>query len=202
MVDASDVYYRSNNEMKTQFIQFLTLAVVILISGCTGSDVDVTPPTMNVVSFNPVPRADDICGTEDPTVFHLTGGNQLTFDVTFEDDAALSQYKVDIHNNFDCHGHGGGSAPSVVIPNVANQTTDWTVLEIQNISGTTSSIKRNLDVPSNVTAGNYHFQIQVVDESGNDNPGANFFALKINNPLDSIAPKIECYRTNGQKLHD
>ena len=50
------------------------------------------------------------------------------------------------------------------------------------------AVNRTLNVPENVTAGSYHFQIQVVDVSGNDNPAANFFSLKIKNPLDDIAP--------------
>ena len=122
--------------------------------------------------------------------FDLTGGEQLKFDVIFKDNEALSQYKIDIHNNFDCHGHGGGSAPSVAPPNVENQTIDWSIIDIQNISGTSAPVNRTLDVPENVTAGNYHFQIQVVDVSGNDNPAANFFALKIKNPLDDTPPQI------------
>ena len=176
--------------MKTFFIRYIALITAFTLVSCNGDDVDVDPPSMNVVEFTPGPEADDICGTQEPNVFHLTGGDQLIFDVVFNDNVALSQYKVDIHNNFDCHGHGGGSAPSVVVPNVDNLTTDWTVLDIQNISGTSFPVKRTLDVPRNVTTGNYHFQIQVVDESGNDNLAANFFALKILNPLDSIAPEI------------
>ena len=110
--------------------------------------------------------------------------------MNFKDNEALSQYKVDIHNNFDCHGHGEGNLFITPVPVVNNMTTDWTVLEIQNISGLTAPITRTFDVPENVTTGNYHFQIQVLDESGNDNPAANFFALKIKNPLDDVSPEI------------
>ncbi len=176
--------------MKKQIFQFIALIIVFTMLACDSENVDVTPPSMEVTSFTPVPMADEICGAQEPVVFHLTGGDQLTFDVIFNDNDALSQYKIDIHNNFDCHGHGGGSAPPVPVPNVDNLTTDWSVLEIQNINGTTSPILRTLDVPENVTTGNYHFQIQVLDQSGNDNPAANFFALKIKNPLDDVLPQI------------
>ena len=175
--------------MTKQIFHSITLATSLFIVGCGDADVDVTPPSMEVMAYVPTPVDDDICGAEEPVVFQLTGGDQLTFDVIFSDDEALSQYKVDIHNNFDCHGHGGGSAPKVVVPNVPNQTTDWTVLDNQDITGTSSPVKRTLDVPQNVTTGNYHFQIRVVDESGNDN-SANFFALKVKNPLDSMPPQI------------
>ncbi|MEO1257252.1 MAG: DUF4625 domain-containing protein [Bacteroidota bacterium] len=176
--------------MTKQIFYFLLMVTLLTTVACGGEDVDVTPPLMEVVTFTPVPVADEICGEEEPAVFHLTGGDQLTFDVVFSDNDALSQYKVDIHNNFDCHGHNSGRAPSVIVPNVPSQTDDWTVLDIQNLDGTSSPIKRTLNVPQNVTTGNYHFQIQVVDESGNDDPTSNFFSLKINNPLDSTAPQI------------
>ena len=168
----------------------LLVTFFVMAVGCGEGDVDVTPPTMEVISYTPVPIEDEICGAQEPTVFRLTGGDELTFDVVFSDNEALSQYKVDIHNNFDCHGHGGGVAPSIPAPNIDNQTTDWTVLEIQNISGTSTPVQQTLNVPQNVTAGNYHFHIQVIDEEGNDSPFANFFSLKIKNPVDDVPPQI------------
>lgn len=176
--------------MKKYIFQLISLAVVFFMASCDPENVDLTPPSMEVVSFAPTPEAAEICGSQEPVVFQLTGGDELTFDVIFNDDIALSQYKVDIHNNFDCHGHGGGSAPSISVPNVSSQTTDWSVLDVTNLSETSSSITRTLNVPENVTTGNYHFQIQVLDESGNDNPAANFFALKIKNPTDNTPPQI------------
>lgn len=162
----------------------------LCISSCGNRMIDITPPLLNVIEYIPAPVVEEICGTQEESVFILKGGEQFSFDVIFEDDEALSQYKVDLHNNFDCHGHGGGAAPSVVIPNVQNQTIDWTVLEIKDISGTETSVFEVLDVPENVTAGNYHFHLQVIDETGNDSPFANFFSMKVTNPLDSVPPSI------------
>lgn len=176
--------------MKNLKIRLTLFALIVFFMACEKRNIDVTPPTMQVLSFVPEPIEDEICTINEPTVFRLKGGDQLSFDVIFEDDEALSQYKVDIHNNFDCHGHGGGTVPSIVVPNVDNQTQDWAVLDINNIDGKSSSVMQTFDVPDNVTTGNYHFQIQVLDESGNDNPAANVFALKITNPLDSVAPSI------------
>ncbi|MEO1257239.1 MAG: DUF4625 domain-containing protein [Bacteroidota bacterium] len=177
--------------MKNLKLLYLSALVFLVLgmSACGGDEVDVTPPTLEA-TYTPAPVAAEICGSEEAAVFLLTGGGQLIFDAIFNDNDALSQYKVDIHNNFDCHGHGGGSAPSVVVPNVENQTEDWTVLDILELSGTSSSAKRTLDVPENVTAGNYHFHLQVIDEAGNDSPFANFLSLKIKNPLDETPPQI------------
>lgn len=176
--------------MNKIIFKYISMGLLLCFFGCGDNEVDITPPSMEVVRYVPEPVEELICGTQDPTVFLLTGGDQLSFEVIFEDNEALSQYKVDIHNNFDCHGHGGGSAPSIAVPNVDNLTVDWTVLDIGDISGMSSHVTRIYNVPDNVTAGNYHYHIQVVDESGNDNPAANFFSLKIKNPLDSMAPNI------------
>jgi len=175
--------------MKTKQ-NILLLTLLALFVKCDPADVDLQPPTMRVVEYLPTPVEADICGSDEPLVFLLSGGDVLSFDVVFEDDIALSQFKVDIHNNFDCHGHGGGSAPTVSVPDVSNQTDDWSVLDIQNISGTSAPILKTLTVPENVTSGNYHFHIQVIDESGNDSPFANFNALKITNPVDQVPPQI------------
>lgn len=158
---------------------------------CGPQNVDVTPPSIDILSFLPEPVENEICGSQEEEVFLLNGGDDLIFDVIYKDNEALSQYKIDIHNNFDCHGHGGGVAPKVVVPNVNNQTDDWTVLDIQQISGTSAPVKRTLKVPENVTAGNYHFHLQVIDESGNDSPFSNYYSLKVKNPADDIAPEIK-----------
>ena len=177
--------------MKKNIFQLIPMVTVIMLSGCGDGEVDLTPPTMEVVNYVPQPSMDEVCGTQEPVVFNLTGGDQLIFDVIFKDNEALSQYKVDVHNNFDCHGHGEGNLFITPVPDVNNMTTDWTILDIQDISGLNAPVARSFDVPENVTTGNYHFQIQVLDESGNDNPAANFFTLKIKNPLDDIAPEID-----------
>lgn len=175
--------------IKMSFL-FAMAAVVISISSCGNDDVDVTPPTIDDLVSSPAPQEAEICGGVEPVVFLLTGGDDLSFDVVFNDNDALAQYKIDIHNNFDCHGHGGGVAPKVVVPSIDNQTTDWTVLDIHNLSGKSAMVSETLKVPENVTAGNYHYHIQVIDEAGNDSPFSNFYALKIKNPLDDIVPQI------------
>lgn len=175
--------------MKFQLHLLAMLAIVSIIA-CGKDNTDLTPPTIQELSYTPQAVAAEICGSEEATVFELIGGQDFKYNLQFTDDQALTQYKIDIHNNFDCHGHGGGSAPNIAVPNVDNQTTDWTVLQIFNISGTSATVDERLQVPDNVTAGNYHFHIQVIDESGNDSPFSNFYSMKIKNPEDDIAPTI------------
>lgn len=169
--------------------------------GC-GSDsgVDVDPPAMQILSLNPMPSAGMICGTEEDTVFNVLGGQTLQAELRFMDNASLSQYKVDIHNNFDCHGHGGAVAPGVAPPGVESRTEDWTVLDIQPLSGTAAQATLSLEAPEQVTAGAYHFQIQVLDEAGNDNPLANFYSIKVLNPVDTVAPNLTISAPAGEEL--
>ena len=170
---------------------------ILALSSCGDGEIDVQAPSMEILSLDPEPVADLICGTLEDTVFVLRNGEQLAFSVIFRDDAALSQFKVDIHNNFDCHGHGGASTPAVSQPNVGQLTEDWTELEIGDLSGREAPVSRSLNVPDNVTAGNYHFQIQVIDQAGNDNPLANFYSLKVLNSRDEEPPVITATAPTG-----
>lgn len=168
-----------------------TLLLALLAWGCGGSDeVDVAAPSMKILSFAPAPAPGAVCGSIEDSVFTVLGGEVLTADLRFSDDRSLSQYKVDIHNNFDCHGHGGAASPGVAVPDVNSQTEDWTVLNIEALSGEMVEEQLQLPVPQNITAGIYHFQIQVLDEAGNDNPLANFYSIKAVNPTDEIAPEV------------
>ena len=160
--------------MRLFFIGLLTLAA--LMGGCKR-EVDVEPPTAQVLQFDPAPRPGNICGTEAPNVFFLASGQTLDFELLFRDNEALSQYKIDIHSNFDCHGH-------------ARKTEDWTVLEVIDLSGSEQQVSRSLTVPTDVTAGAYHFQIQVIDAAGNEDPLANYYDLRVVNQVDTIAPQL------------
>ncbi|MFN3173384.1 MAG: DUF4625 domain-containing protein [Phaeodactylibacter xiamenensis] len=175
--------------IKTFFAGIVLIA--LLAWSCNGSDdVDVSAPSMQVISFAPAPEPGAVCGGMEDSVFTVLGGETLTATLRFSDDRSLSQYKVDIHNNFDCHGHGGAAAPGVAVPNVSNQTEDWTVLDIRGLSGETAEEQLQLPVPTDVTSGIYHFQIQVIDEAGNDNPLANFYSIRAINPTDGEAPTL------------
>lgn len=175
----------------------LPITAVFLFAACGEEEVDIAAPGMEILSLDPAPVPDFVCGIQEDTVFHLKGGELLAFSVTFHDDAALSQYKIDIHNNFDCHGHGGGSTPGIAAPNVSSQTEDWTVLEIGGLSGVQQNVTRQLPAPLDVTAGVYHFQLQVIDEAGNDNPLANFYSIKVLNPRDEEPPVLNVSEPTG-----
>ncbi len=161
---------------------------VLMILSCGKEGVDISPPTLTFRYLNPAPHQGEICGVIEDSVFHLIGGDVLALGILFKDDRALSQYKIDIHQNFDCHGHGGSASPGFSTPSMNGETEDFSVLRIVSLSGVMQEVSESIEVPLNVTAGSYHFQVQVIDEAGNDNPQANIYSLKVLNPSDTINP--------------
>lgn len=145
--------------------------------GCKR-EVDVEPPTAELILFDPAPREGIICGATQPRVFFLASGQSLTFEWIFRDNEALSQYKIDIHHNFDCHGHA------------RSETEDWSIFEVVDLSGTEQRVSRTLPVPENVTAGAYHFHVQVINEAGNESPFSQFYDVRLVNTLDTVAPQL------------
>lgn len=169
---------------------FLLLTPFLFLSCDDDNGVDVTAPSMQIISLSPAPAPGEICGTTEDTVFTIRGGETLMAELVFSDNQALSQYKIDIHNNFDCHGHGGAAAPGIPVPNVGSLTEDWTVLSLEELSSQSETVTLSLKAPENITAGAYHFQIQVLDESGNDNPLANFYSIRAYHPVDEEPPTL------------
>ncbi len=169
------------------------LLILLLLLGLISckEDIDVTSPQL-ILSGYSIPKTEtQICGFSDPNVFQLRSSDTFRFKALFRDNVALSQYKIDIHENFDCHGHGEGSAPGISLPNVPNQTDDWALIEIGDMDGMEVEKNFELAVPDNVTAGNYHFSIQVIDLAGNATDDLDIFSLKILNIRDTIAPILE-----------
>lgn len=192
--------YKSYPFMSIHWNFLSGLVVLILFSACGEEDTDLVPPSLVIRSVEPTPVQGTICGEPEDSVFVLEGGDTLRIELEFSDDQALSQYKIDIHNNFDCHGHGGGSVPGFVPPEVFNQTEDWTVLEIGQLSGTIQRMQLGYPVPRNTTAGAYHFQLQVLDEAGNDNPLGNIYSIRLFHPDDREPPVITVDEPVGRDL--
>ncbi len=164
-------------------LNLLLAGFVLFFTQCVQDSPDNTPPAVEFLSFTPQPTADEVCGATEPTVFHVLSGDTLRFRARFTDDEGLSQYKIDIHSNFDCHGH-------------KDLTEEWSVLDIQDLQGLEQTVERGLPVPDYVTAGAYHFQIQVIDQAGNEDPFASFFSIKVLNDTDTIPPVLTLNEPN------
>jgi hypothetical protein len=156
-------------------IFYLFIALCFIFSACTEPNIDISSPTINIQNISPSPVSGLVCGTTEDNVIYIKSTETLTFDFLFEDNKALSQYKIDIHNNFDCHGHRGP------------MTEDWNLQKIESLTGQTNNVSEPITVPSNVTAGTYHCSILLLDEAGNQAPTI-FYTLIIQNSTDTISP--------------
>jgi len=171
--------------MKSIFFLF-----IVILYSCS-KEVDDVKPQLSLVNFSIQPKSEEICGTSENNVLKLMSGEVLHFTAILSDDQALSQYKIDIHNNFDCHGHSGSVFPSVVVPTTNTKTTDWSYLEVFEIEGKEVVEKIELKVPQNVTAGNYHFSFQLIDKAGNDSNNNIIYSIVALNEKDTIRPILE-----------
>lgn len=105
----------------------------------------------------------------------VSTGDTLSFTFLFKSVNQLSQYKIDAHNNFDCHEHG--------------KSMEWSVLKITDISGTEITINEQLIIPENASAGNYHLMIRLLDVNGYEAETKEFNVI-ISNSEDNESPDI------------
>lgn len=163
--------------MKKVVYLLLIISVSVFISSC-DEDEDITNPTLQVLFVAPTPQTSDICGEVEDNVILLKGGDLFEIELRAKDDIALSQYKIELHENFDCHGHK------------SNPTSTWEINDIKDLTAANADISKTYSVPTNVTAGNYHFQIDVLDASGNELAVPLIYDLKVRNSNDTIPPTI------------
>lgn len=146
--------------MKNKSILFALLAVSVLYS-CKKNDKE--KPTY---SFS-LP-GDSV---------RFTAGESIPFVASFFDNEDLSQYKIDIHDNFDGHDHDKYIAQI------------WNRILIENISGTQAEANLSIPIPDSAAAGWYHFLLTAVDRSGNQSEIA-FRNIYIQNGADTLAPLV------------
>jgi hypothetical protein len=129
------------------------------------------------LAYRPSFQSADICGTLSDAVLVLYGGDTLYLDLMLRDNEALSQYKIEIHQNFDCHGHAG-------------KVEDWQWTEVVDVSGQEARISRAIPVPVDVSAGAYNYHYQAIDQAGNSSPYALYYDLLLRNRRDSLPPTL------------
>jgi len=159
-------------------LRWILICPVLILYGCVKeSNIDRDPPIFNILSWSPTPTEGNVCGTIEQFVFNVGTKDTIMLLIEFEDAGGLSEAKIDIHNNFDCHGH-------------RSITQDWFLQQIINLNGTNDLKSIALPVPENPTAGVYHFGLQVSDISGNVTDQSFFYSIRVLNYLDTIAPEL------------
>ena len=162
-----------------------TLGIVLLAGlflACSDSDpeadnADTERPVVRIVTSSPLATESVICNAKEDFVIQAITGETISIDLEFEDNRNLSQYKIDVHNNFDCHSHGRVAASS------------WQVLTTKDISGSSYTVTENLEVPEDALAGDYHLQIQCLDELGNEAEPI-FYSIQLTSSKDRVPPVV------------
>ena len=147
-----------------QLLAAVFLTGTLALHSCKDEESkDLTPPAITIIS----PDTDE----------KVDGGESIEVRGTITDNSGLSQYKLEIHDDFDGHWHLK-KAPAAF---------EWDT--IVNLSGTSHDLKLDIAVPSDVQAGPYHFVIRATDKDGNE---ADFVerSIKMRNMDDTIVPMI------------
>ena len=142
-------------------------------AGCNKPDDDpapVTPgvngPLITVTEISVPQTTATVCSVSYSNVLKVAAGATLQMKMRFQSNRELSQYKIDVHSNFDCHSHG----------RIAAVSDAWELSQTVNLSGTDTVITANLPVPADAAAGNYDFIIRLLDTTGNE---ADFVEYKV-----------------------
>ncbi len=182
-----------NYEFKILFI------LLLLYSGCKSKKDKIEPdsefpekPVIEILYTVPAVGSSFICGIADERTIKLNSSGVFKLEFNLKAKEGLSQYKIDLHNNFDCHTHKIALETDEFTKNKTNESTlkvtstSWKILKIVDIEGQQRTITEELTIPPDVIAGNYHFMIQCVDVKGNE---ASFvvYNLKIEN-IEDLEP--------------
>lgn len=160
--------------MKSLIMVLFLLAY--LGQSCSPADPDTKAPSLLLSSGTTAYGEALVCGEMAPRVFSLKNGESLKLELYAVDNEALSQLKIDIHENHDCHGHN-------------KRTQDWYYQEIVDLDGNEARVSKSLDVPANVTAGNYHLILSVLDAAGNE-ASQQIYDISVMNTADIEVPVL------------
>jgi hypothetical protein len=165
----------------------LLLLILVFISCVKEGEVDRIPPDLKVISWSPEPTPSVVCGSLEQVVFRVSDLDTIKMLIEFLDAGGLSEVKIDIHNNFDCHGH-------------RSDTRDWLLQKIIPLSGSKQIKEITLPVPQNATAGSYHFGLLVSDMAGNVTDQTFFYSVQIVNHADTIPPVMQVISPDSDEL--
>jgi hypothetical protein len=138
---------------------FLMIMVAGIILSCEngGKDKDEEPPVINMDNPQAFPTS---CDT-------LYRGETFTFRATFTDNVELGGYSLDIHHNFDHHNPHTGQVGECPIEETEIDNPYVLKRDFEIPQGlTTYQAIREIEVPDDVDTGDYHFMVQLTDQTG------------------------------------
>lgn len=170
-------------------MKFLLALIVVLslaFQSCGPNDKDIVAPTIRLLPETSAFGAKEVCGNTQPSVFTLSSGDTLHLQIGVEDDWGNAEAKIDIHQNFDCHGH-------------SFKTEDWAELDVIPLNSSRDTIDKYYVIPPQVTAGTYHLGIYAVDNSGNEADPL-FMDIVVQNQRDTVTPDLEVTAPSANTL--
>ncbi|MEG1617255.1 MAG: DUF4625 domain-containing protein [Bacteroidales bacterium] len=129
---------------------FLSAGIAFLLNSCTEKEMtDTVKPVINLIE----PAQGET----------LRIGNEVHLEMELSDNEALGAYKIEIHSNFDDHGHG--SASRAATESVAfSFNRSWTLAPQKN----TLIHHHEIVIPENAMEGKYHLMVFCTDMAGNE----------------------------------
>lgn len=141
-----------------KLLAFTTSFGLIALYSCNKEEKiqDLAPPSISVLSVNTDNTSDTICGDTYDNVLYYQAGDTIRLRLRIEDDQNLSQLKIEIHDNADCHGHG------------ERPLSAFEYLNILDISGKELEKDFQIPIPTDAAIAAYHFQLQAIDAVGKE----------------------------------
>lgn len=128
-------------------ILFFVLSAIMCVSfsACDEEDADTTKPVITLDE----PEDDE----------SLRIGESVHFECDFSDDVALGSYLIEIHNNFDGHGH----------KTRADETVPFSIKKSYDLNNLRNTHVHHHDIviSDNATPGAYHLVVYCTDAAGN-----------------------------------
>ena len=156
---------------------FASLLAMSLLASCDKEDLDRQAPVLSVTRTNPVAVSAEVCGHIENNVIKVSRGERFTIAFTVTDNYEVEQYKVELHDNSDCHGHGRS-------PQHAGH---WEIFEIVEVDAQRIDATKTYTVPQDADYGNYHLQISAIDDNGNESNNNIFYTILVEEDSTSVA---------------
>ncbi|MGM0635869.1 MAG: DUF4625 domain-containing protein [Bacteroidota bacterium] len=133
--------------MKRNFLLYLSIISTLLVASCSSDDdsLDNQRPEINVISPNEAQA--------------FESGESIPVDIDFTDNEALVSYKIEIHYAGDGHEHRSDFKD--------DHLEEWAYEVTGALSGNTDNVEIQIDIPTEVVEGDYHFGVIALDEAGN-----------------------------------
>ncbi|MNK02224.1 hypothetical protein D3C87_200440 [compost metagenome] len=156
----------------------LFLLIGLLAVSCKDSKkhpLESEKPVITIVSQSTPTVSEYLCDALFDNVLKVGTGDTLRLTFFFRAENQLAQYKIDAHNNFDCHAHG--------------KSMNWSVLKVADLTGMEATVEEELIIPENASAGNYHLMIRLLDVYGYEAEVKEFNVI-IHNSEDEESPAV------------